>query len=136
MLRVAAPHRQDADEEGEGRHDHLPRLAGAELTVAPENLTTTTRESLEYIYTKTLLKLLLITGTCTCTDKINKKKYCVCYETDRIKKLGDARFVVPVLYQFTHSGTSSMPLLSWFKTIFIIFNHEIPVTINQHWSHI
>ncbi len=38
MLGVAAPHRKDAHQEGQRRHNHLPRLAGAELTVAPEYL--------------------------------------------------------------------------------------------------
>jgi len=38
MLRVAPPHRQDAHQEGERGHDHLPRLARAKLTMASEDL--------------------------------------------------------------------------------------------------
>ena len=32
-----APDSEDTDEEGEGRHYHLPGLGGAELPVAPED---------------------------------------------------------------------------------------------------
>ena len=30
------PHSEDADQEGEGGHDHLPGLGGAELTMTPK----------------------------------------------------------------------------------------------------
>ena len=32
-----APDSEDADQEGQGGHDHLPGLGGAELSVAPEH---------------------------------------------------------------------------------------------------
>ena len=35
---VLAPHGEDADQEGERGHDHLPWLGGAELPVTPEHL--------------------------------------------------------------------------------------------------
>ena len=38
LLTMFAPDSEDADEEGEGGHDDLPGLGGAELSVAPEHL--------------------------------------------------------------------------------------------------
>ena len=37
LLSMLAPDREDADQEGEGGHDDLPWLGGAELAVTPEH---------------------------------------------------------------------------------------------------
>ena len=39
---VFSPNSEDTDEEGQGGHDHLPGLGGAELPVTPEDFPHTT----------------------------------------------------------------------------------------------
>ena len=37
LLSMLAPDSEDAHQEGQGGHDHLPGLGGAKLSVAPEH---------------------------------------------------------------------------------------------------